>query len=76
MFDRPKPPILAIYGRTQAIPFKKRQGVCIAPAQRPPAAQGLVPELMVAFNHSTQRQTLDYLCVQPDEILSTYENEL
>jgi len=31
---------------------------------------------MVAFNHSTQRQTLDYLCVQPDEIRSIYENEL
>jgi len=30
----------------------------------------------VAFNHSTQRQTLDYLCVQPDEIRSIYENEL
>lgn len=35
-----------------------------------------LPELMVAFNHSTQRQTLDYLCVQPDEIKSLYENEL
>jgi len=35
-----------------------------------------LPELMVAFNHSTQRQTLDYLCVQPDEIRSIYENEL
>lgn len=35
-----------------------------------------LPELMVAFNHSSQRQTLDYLCVQPDEIRSIYENEL
>ena len=35
-----------------------------------------LPELMVAFNHSTQRQTLDYLCVQPEEIRSIYENEL
>ncbi len=35
-----------------------------------------LPELMVAFNHSTQRQTLDYLCVQPDEIKCIYENEL
>lgn len=35
-----------------------------------------IPELMVCFNHSTQRQTLDYLCVQPDEIKSIYENEL
>jgi len=35
-----------------------------------------LPELMVAFNHSTQRQTLDYLCVQPDEIKCLYENEL
>ncbi len=35
-----------------------------------------IPELMVCFNHSTQRQTLDYLCVQPEEIRSVYENEL
>ena len=35
-----------------------------------------IPELMVCFNHSTQRQTLDYLCVQPDEIRSVYKNEL
>ena len=35
-----------------------------------------LPELMVAFNHSSQRQTLDYLCVQPEEIKSLYENEL
>jgi hypothetical protein len=35
-----------------------------------------LPELMVAFNHSTQRQTLDYLCVQPEEIKNIYQNEL
>ena len=35
-----------------------------------------IPELMVAFNHSTQRQTLDYLCVQPEEVRSLYANEL
>lgn len=35
-----------------------------------------LPELMVAFNHSSQRQTLDYLCVQPEELKSLYENEL
>lgn len=35
-----------------------------------------VPELMVVFNHSTQRQTLDYLCIQPDEVKSIYLNEL
>ena len=35
-----------------------------------------LPELMVCFNHSTQRQTLDYLCIQPSEIKSIYENEL
>ncbi|MBF0509622.1 MAG: tyrosine-type recombinase/integrase, partial [Deltaproteobacteria bacterium] len=27
-----------------------------------------LPELMTIFNHSTQRQTLAYLCVQPDEV--------
>ena len=35
-----------------------------------------IPELMVCFNHSTQRQTLDYLCVQPEEIRSVYANEI
>ncbi len=31
-----------------------------------------VPELMVLYNHSTQRQTLDYLCVQAEEIHEAY----
>ena len=35
-----------------------------------------LPRLMVCFNHSTQRQTLDYLCIQADEIREVYENEL
>jgi len=35
-----------------------------------------IPELMVCFNHATQKQTLDYLCVQPEEIKSIYQNEL
>ncbi|MBP7766713.1 MAG: tyrosine-type recombinase/integrase [Syntrophaceae bacterium] len=35
-----------------------------------------LPELMECFNHSTQRQTLQYLCVQPDEIRNVYANEL
>jgi integrase len=35
-----------------------------------------IPELMVVFNHSTQRQTLDYLCIQPNEIRDIYLNEL
>ena len=35
-----------------------------------------IAELMVCFNHSTQKQTLDYLCVQPEEIRSVYLNEL
>lgn len=35
-----------------------------------------IPELMVCFNHSTQRQTLDYLCIQPKEIKSIYANEI
>ncbi len=35
-----------------------------------------IPELMVCFNHSTQRQTLDYLCIQPEEIRDVYMNEL
>lgn len=35
-----------------------------------------LPRLMVCFNHTTQRQTLDYLCIQPEEIKDVYENEL
>ncbi len=35
-----------------------------------------LPELMVVFNHSSQRETLNYLCVQAEEIKSIYENEL
>ena len=35
-----------------------------------------VPELMVVFNHSTQRQTLEYLCIQPEEVKSIYMNEI
>lgn len=35
-----------------------------------------IPELMVCFNHSSQKQTLDYLCIQPEEIRSVYANEL
>lgn len=33
-----------------------------------------IPTLMSCFNHSTQRQTLEYLCIQPEEIKSVYEN--
>ena len=43
--------------------------------QRVTYGRGL-PELMTVFNHSTQRQTLDYLCVQPEEIKDIYLNEL
>ena len=35
-----------------------------------------LPTLMVCFNHSTQKQTLAYLCVQPEEIKNVYVNEL
>ena len=31
-----------------------------------------IPELMVMFNHATQKQTLDYLCIQPEEIKDAY----
>jgi integrase len=31
-----------------------------------------IPVLMTIFNHSTQKQTLDYLCVQPDEVKEVY----
>ncbi|WP_243374622.1 tyrosine-type recombinase/integrase [Geotalea sp. SG265] len=35
-----------------------------------------IPTLMVMFNHSSQRQTLDYLCIQDTEIKQAYLNEL
>jgi integrase len=35
-----------------------------------------LPTLMEIFNHSTQKQTLTYLCVQPDEIRNVYKNEM
>lgn len=33
-----------------------------------------IPELMVMFNHSSQRQTLDYLGIQSDEVKKAYMN--
>jgi integrase len=35
-----------------------------------------IPVLMECFNHSTQKQTLAYLCIQAEEIRSVYMNEL
>lgn len=35
-----------------------------------------LPELMVVFGHATQKQTLDYLCVQADEVKKVYSNNL
>jgi len=35
-----------------------------------------IPLLMVAFGHTSQAQTLDYLCVQDDEIRDLYGMEL
>ena len=35
-----------------------------------------LPTLMTCFNHSTQRQTLAYLCIQPEEIKNVYANEI
>ena len=31
-----------------------------------------MPSLMIMFNHSTQKQTLDYLCIQAEEIKDAY----
>ena len=35
-----------------------------------------LPLLMMSFNHSTQRQTCNYLGIQPEELKSIYANEL
>jgi len=31
-----------------------------------------IPELMALFNHSSQKQTMDYLCIQPEELRNAY----
>lgn len=35
-----------------------------------------IPTLMAMFNHSTQKQTLEYLCIQPEDIKAAYLFEL
>jgi len=35
-----------------------------------------LPTLMHMFNHSSQKQTLDYLCIQPEEIKDAYLREI
>jgi integrase len=35
-----------------------------------------IPTLMSCFGHSSQKQTLEYLCIQPEEIKSVYNHEL
>jgi len=35
-----------------------------------------LPVLVKCFNHSSQKQTLDYLCIQESEVRFAYENEL
>jgi integrase len=35
-----------------------------------------IPELMHLLNHASQRQTLEYLCIQPEEIRDVYANEI
>jgi integrase len=35
-----------------------------------------LPEIMAVYGHASERGTLNYLCVQPDEIRSLYKNTL
>ncbi len=35
-----------------------------------------IPLLMAAYGHTTQAQTLEYLCIQEDEIKDLYDLEL
>ena len=35
-----------------------------------------IPQLMVTFTHKSQRQTLEYLCIQDEEVKSIYMNEI
>lgn len=36
----------------------------------------VTPLLMIAFGHTSERQTLDYLCIQDDEVEALFELEL
>jgi len=35
-----------------------------------------LPLLMRCFNHSNEKETLEYLCIQPEEIKAVYANEI
>lgn len=35
-------------------------------------SEGVVPLLMRAYGHSSEAQTLEYLCIQPKEINELY----
>ncbi len=35
-----------------------------------------LPELVDIFNHSSQKETMNYLCIQPEEVRNVYLNEL
>ena len=35
-----------------------------------------IPTLMTCFNHDSQEETLNYLCIQPEEIKNVFENEI
>ncbi len=35
-----------------------------------------LPILVDIFNHSSQKQTMDYLCIQPEEVAEVYLNEI
>ena len=35
-----------------------------------------LPLLMEVFGHATQRQTLDYLCIQPEEVEDVYKRDI
>ena len=35
-----------------------------------------LPVLVDIFNHSSQKQTMEYLCIQPEEVREVYLNEI
>lgn len=45
--------------------FHQRKTFCVS-----------LPILVDIFNHSSQKQTMDYLCIQPEEVREVYLNEL
>ncbi len=61
-----------LHGNYSSHTMRKTWGYQQLRRNRTTAAQMLLPILMLAYGHTRQEQTLDYLCVQSDEIAKVY----